>query len=283
MGRNEEGGVLTQKLNVALLAILLVLTAGMAATLVADDSSADGTGSGTVELGAYSIGQAKTTEATLSFNDSADNVSSVEWSAKLVNSSGTTQSSALSKSSGYLTKSDSTWSDSITVTAPSTSGDYTLQVTYTEKYTDSTTVTYEAKATLHVLDPITLTVNLTNSGTLAINNAKVYLYVDGAKVADENVDDNAKTLTVEAGATATLTYKYYNANLSSGAHTYYVTAGDASYTLSGLEEEKTFYYNQGNLDYMNWIMILLIVIIAIVGVWVYRKPVKNYGKPKARR
>ncbi len=254
----------------------------MAAAFMADDSSASGTGAASVELESYSVGQSKETTATLKFSDSATNFSKVSWTAKLVNSSGTTQSSALSPTSGSSTDADASWD--VTVTAPSTSGDYTLKVTYTESFSDgSDSVTYEAKATLHVIDPVTLTVTLTNSGTLAINNAKVYLYVDGAKVADSMVDDNAKTLTVEAGATATLTYKYYNANLSSGAHTYYVTAGDASYTLSGLEEEKTFYYNQGNMDYMNWIMILIIVIIAIIGVWVYRKPVKNYGKPKARR
>ncbi len=282
MGSNEEGGVLTQKLNVAILAIMLVLTAGLAAAFMADGSSADGTGAGSVELESYNVGQEKTTTATLKFSDTAENFSKVTWTAKLVNSSGTTQSSALSPSSGSSTESDASWD--VTVTAPATSGDYTLQVTYTESYSDGTSsATYDAKANLHVIDPITLTVTLTNSGTLAISNAKVYLYVDGAMVDDSMVDDNAQTLSVEAGASKTLTYKYYNANLSNGEHKYYVAAGEGSYTLSGLQVEKSFYYNQGNMDYMNWIMILIIVIVAIVGVWVYRKPVKNYGKPKARR
>lgn len=253
----------------------------MAAVLVADDSSAAGTGSGTVELESYNVGQGKSTTATLRFNDTAENFSKVSWSAKLVNSSGST-SGTLSPTTGSSTDASASWN--VTVTAPNTSGDYTLTVTYTEEFNDSSEKqTYEAKATLHVLEPITLSVTVSNSGNLAINNAKVYLYVDGVKVDDANVDDNAKTLNVDAGATATVTYKYYNANLSHGEHTYYLSAGDASYNLNGLEVQHSFYYEQGNLDYMNWIMFLIIVILVIMGVWVYRKPVKNYGKPKARR
>ena len=278
MGRNEEGGVLTQKLNVAILAILLVLTAGMAAALVADDSSAAGTGSGSVELESYSIGQEKSTTATLKFNDTAENFNKVSWTAKLVNSSGTTPSGAsVSPSTGSSTDANASWT--ATVKAPTTAGDYSLIVTYTEEFSGgSEKQTYEAKTTLHVLSPITLSVTVSNTGSLAINNAKVYFYVDGVKV-----DDSEQNLSVAAGSSATVTYKYYSANLSHGEHTYYLSAGDSSYNLNGLGDKQTFYYEQGNMDYMNWIMILIIVILVIIGIWVYRKPVKNYGKPKARR
>ena len=53
--------------------------------------------------------------------------------------------------------------------------------------------------------------------------------------------------------------------------------------IVGLGESHTFYL--GDNDY-TWIIVLLVVVIVLlvlVMVWVYRKPVKNYGKPKSRR
>ena len=53
--------------------------------------------------------------------------------------------------------------------------------------------------------------------------------------------------------------------------------------ITGLGEEYTFYI--GDNSYTAWIALLVIfvIILILVLVWVYRKPVKNYGKPKSRR
>ena len=47
-------------------------------------------------------------------------------------------------------------------------------------------------------------------------------------------------------------------------------------TISGLGEEYTFYI--GDSSYTMWVALLVIVIIllALVIIWVYRKPVKNF-------
>ena len=67
--------------------------------MMSDSSYADetnpGTGTSSVTFEDYSIGQGKKTTATLSFYD-ATSYSSVSWTAKMVDSKGTSQSSALS-------------------------------------------------------------------------------------------------------------------------------------------------------------------------------------------
>ena len=272
MGRNEEGGVLTQKLNVSILAVAIMLTAGIAGALVmSDDSSAaDGTGSGVVTFDSYYIATEKTTDAHIVFTDSAA-YSEITWSAKLTNSSGSTQSGALSKTSGSAAE------ETITVTAPKVAGNYTLTVTFKEKV-DSDSYEYTAKAVLHVGNPITLSVTLkvpSSAGVGFSNN--VYFYVDGVKC-----DDSEQMLTINPGETKTVQYKYYNHNLSSGKHTYYVAAGE-NVDVTGLDAKQTFYYEQSTQDYLLWIAGIIVVLMILFAVWVFRKPVKNYGKPKARR
>ncbi|MBR6871381.1 MAG: hypothetical protein IKM91_07180, partial [Candidatus Methanomethylophilaceae archaeon] len=53
--------------------------------------------------------------------------------------------------------------------------------------------------------------------------------------------------------------------------------------IEGLDEKHDFYV--GDNDYSVYIaLVVLFVILAIILlVWVYRKPVKNFGKPKSRR
>ena len=269
MGRNEEGGVLTQKLNASILAIAIMLTAGLAGALVmSDDSSAEATGSGSVTFEEYYIATEKKTDAHIVFTDSAT-ITEISWAAKLTNSSGSTQTGALSKESGSATD------EYTTVTAPKVAGDYTLTVTFTEKV-DAETYTYTAKAVLHVCTPISLSVKVSNTGSIAFSN-NVYFYVDGVKC-----EDSEQMLTINPGESKTVEYKYYNHNLSSGAHTYYVAAGD-TVDVSGLDAKQTFYYHQDTQDYIMWIVGIVLVLMIIFAIWVFRKPVKNYGKPKARR
>ena len=53
--------------------------------------------------------------------------------------------------------------------------------------------------------------------------------------------------------------------------------------MSGLDAKQTFYYHQDTQDYIMWIVGIVLVLMIIFAIWVFRKPVKNYGKPKARR
>lgn len=276
MGRTEEGGVCTQKLNSTLLVFAILIVAGTACVMMSDSSYAEdetpaGTGTSSVVLEDYSIGGGKKTTATLSFYDSTA-YSNVSWTAKLLNSKGTSQSGALSKTSGYTT------SDIITVTAPTTEGDYTLEVTFTQKIgTDK--ITYVSKAILHVGTTIKLSVTVTNNGHCNVDNATLYFYVDGKKI-DDSKQEN---VSIAVGKEKTITYDFFDKDLASGKHTYYLSAGESATTLSGIDAEQTFYYKQSTMDFLNWFLGIAIVLLIVVGIWIYRKPVKNYGKPKARR
>ncbi|MCQ2079879.1 MAG: Ig-like domain-containing protein [archaeon] len=245
---------------------------------MADDASADSSVPASVTLEDYKIATEKSTIACIQFKETDTNFNKISWTAKLINSNGSSQSGALDKTSG--SSSDSEYDYDIKVTAPKTAGTYTLVVSFTETFNNSVpSKTSEVKQTLNVMEPITLSVTVSNSGSLAVSDAPVYFYVDGKKI-----EDSKTTLTVAADSSATLTYKYFDKDLSSGKHTYYVLPADEAH-IEGLSAENShsFYYNQGSQDYMVYIMIVIVVLLLIVLVVVYRRPVKNYGKPKARR
>ena len=209
-------------------------------------------------------------EFTISFTESAGDPSAISYEAKLTNSSGTTQSNAVSPSSGDLSNGGSA---TLKVTAPTTAGRYTLTVTWTETL-DGESTTYTDSVRIGVHEPITLSMTLENTGSVGINT-NVYFYVDGTMI-----DGSSTSLSIAPGESQTLTYGYYDSDLSSGKHTFYVASADGSTVLSG---EKTFYYNQDDSNWESYLMALIVIILIIVFIWIYRKPVKNYGKPKARR
>ena len=238
------------------------------------------------------IGTENKAEYTISYSNHdydsyADVNMSVTYSAKLVDSSGSTVSSGVSPSSGDLTNDVSA---TVTVTAPKTTGSYKLVVEYkpTVSYTDSEgkTVTVpsddlkkETEFRIKVVTPITLSVTLKNDSNIDLTGYGVYFYVNGDKV-----DDSYTTVNLAKEGTATVTYKWVT-DSSDGKYTYSVQPADSGnlVQITGLGEEYTFYI--GDNSYTAWIALLVtfVVILILVLVWVYRKPVKNYGKPKSRR
>ena len=238
------------------------------------------------------IGTENKAEYTISYSNHdydsyADVNMSVTYSAKLVDSSGSTVSSGVSPSSGDLTNDVSA---TVTVTAPKTTGSYKLVVEYkpTVSYTDSEGKTVnvpsddlkkEIKFGIKVVTPITLSVTLKNDSNIDLTGYGVYFYVNGDKV-----DDSYTTVNLAKEGTATVTYKWVT-DSSDGKYTYSVQPADSGnlVQITGLGEEYTFYI--GDNSYTAWIALLVIfvIILILVLVWVYRKPVKNYGKPKSRR
>lgn len=238
------------------------------------------------------IGTEDKADYTISYSnhdyDSYANVNmSVTYSAKLVDSSGSTVSSGVSPSSGDLTNDVST---TVKVTAPKTTGNYKLVVEYkpTVSYTDSEgkTVTVpsddlkkETEFRIKVVTPITLSVTLKNDSNIDLTGYGVYFWINGDKV-----DDSYTTVNLAKEGTATVTYKWVT-DSSNGKYSYSVQPADSGnlVQITGLGEEYTFYI--GDNSYTAWIALLVIfvIILILVLVWVYRKPVKNYGKPKSRR
>ena len=201
----------------------------------------------------------------------------IKYDAKLVDSKGNTVSSAVSPSTDDL---ENNVHASVKVTAPKTAGTYTLVVDFKVKVDSESRDPITEKMVIKVVDPVKLTVTLKGdmNSNIDPSGVGVYFYVDG-----EKYDDSYTTFTLNNNGTATVTYNLVE-DLKKGSHTFWVESVDETNVMvDGLGEKHTFYV--GEKSYTMWtalvVVILLIVIIAFV--WVYRKPVKNYGKPKARR
>ncbi len=248
--------------------------------VITDDTSADSVSSGDILLSDTVEATGGKITATIKFYEQDHDIfSNMTYTAKLVNSKGVSQSSALSRTAGSTTETE--FSEEITVTLPSTAGTYTLEVTFTERYSSTSDLpnkVFTVSKTLEAREPVTLSVTLKNTGSLAINGTTVYFYVDGKKI-----DDSEQKISIEADGSKTVTYKYFDKNLTAGRHTYCLDAGDHAYTIEGLGVEYEFYYHQGDYNYLIYLIVVVLVILVVFAVWVFRKPVKNYGKPKARR
>lgn len=225
------------------------------------------------------------------YNQYSDVSVSVSYSAKLVDSKGDTVSSGVSPSSGSM---DNGGSATLTVRAPSSTGDYRLVVTYDVdvSYTNADGETVDVSEddlaredtfNIKVVTPVTLSVTLTNDSDVDLSSYGVYFAMlqNGSWV---NLDDSYKTVDLAKAGSTTVSYQWV-ADPSDGKYTFKVIPADSGnlITISGLDEEHTFYIGDNDYSLWIWILVLFVIILIIVMVWVYRKPVKNYGKPKSRR
>lgn len=262
---------------VAVMALALVFMAG--AGLMAADSSADDATTSIV-FDSSSVATEATVDATITFNYTGTYEQiEVTYTAKLTNSSGTTQSDAVSPSTGSLSPGVK---ETLTVTAPEDAGTYKLTVVFEYTVDDGDEVEVTNSASLKVVTAITLSVDLTNNSTVDITNLLLDFYVDGKKVNDDPVK-----VSIAAGETETASYdKYAPENLLGGSHTLSVQVNEDSLlanSITGLDDDHTFYVGHSSYSLLNVLMAIFLILIIILAIYIYRKPVKNYGKPKARR
>ncbi len=242
------------------------------------------------------IGTSASEEYVITYNntdysDKTDVSVAVSYSAKFVDSKGETVSSGVSPSSGSM---DNGGSATLTVKAPSNTGDYRLIVTYDVDvtYTDDEGKTVEVPEadlaredtySIKVVTPVVLSVTLTNDSDVDLSSYGVYFAMleSGSWV---TLDDSYKTVDLAKAGTATVSYNWV-ADPSDGKYTFKVIPADSGnlITITGIDEEHVFYIGDNDYSIWIWILVLFVVIMALVMVWVYRKPVKNYGKPKSRR
>ena len=204
----------------------------------------------------------------------ADKEKDLSYSAKVVNDSGKTQSGAVSPSTGSL--SDGVEKD-LTVTAPSTAGKYKLVV---EFLLDDEPIDGEkaSEYTFKAVEPIVLKVNLkAKDVTLNLQDFGVYFYIDG-----EKMEDSYTTVSLAADGTGSVSYNWI-ADPDSSKHTFKVVAVGGSTLISGLDVEHTFYAEDTDYTWIVALSGLFLIILIALAIWIYRKPIKNYGKPKARR
>lgn len=204
---------------------------------------------------------------------------SINYTAVLKNGSGANQTSAVSPSSGSLTNGvEST----LKITAPADAGKYTLLVTF--KVTrDGTTETTERTQTITVAEPIVLTATLLNNSKLDFTDFAVHFKVfdKSGNLIDEGEDI---LVTVAAGNTTDVKYNLIKDSLPAGMYTFKIEAGaDNIGGTSFVGGEGTFYVGGSDTGALNILLIVLLAVLVIAVVYFYRKPVKNYGKPKSRR
>lgn len=213
---------------------------------------------------------------------------SISYTAKLTDSSGETVSNGVSPSSGDL---DNGVAKTISVSAPDKAGSCTLvvkyeaEVTYTttdedgEEVAEEETITRTEEFPIRVVEPITLSVTLTNNTNTDLNGYGIYFYVN-----DEKIEDSYTTVDLDEAGTTTVTYKWIT-DSGNGQYEFYVLPADGGnmVDIEGLGEKHTFYIGDNDYTWMIALLVIVIILLIIVMVWVYRKPVKNYGKPKSRR
>lgn len=212
----------------------------------------------------------------------------IRYTAKLVNSAGETQTSGVSPSSGEVGNNEHF---DLTVTAPSSTGNYKLMVDFEDKITykevgDAEAELKDVKAgksyeySIKVVEPVKLsvTVDVSSESKVDLNAYGVYFEIDGKKM-----DDSYTTFSSNSDGTFTASYEYV-ADLSDGTYKYRVIPADGSIvTIEGLDSYHTFYIGDKSYTAYIAVSIIFVVIMILVLVWVLRKPVKNFGKPKSRR
>ena len=202
------------------------------------------------------------------------------YKIELVDSDGKSAGS-VSVSSGTLYASST--SKTFTVTMPSTAGEYTLELTVTQTVTDGDDIEYKRYAYVKAVDPITLSVTVENNGD-AKRSFMAYFYIqDGEEWT--KIEGSGQTVTVEAESSETVTYDYIVRDVENT--TFCLQADDAAIggEIKGLGPEyaHTFYTEGNDYKVIEYICIAVLVVLVILAIWIYRKPVKNRGKPKARR
>ena len=203
-----------------------------------------------------------------------DDARSYEFNYALYDSSG----KKMSGTSSSYDRDVSTSGSDCSFDAPKEAGNYRLVVTFMDK--DKNTVA-ERVLFVKVVEPVTLSVTLYNPSD-AKRTLNVYFVVNG-----ERMEDSGKEpITIEANSSKTVTYEYVVRDLGRST-TFYVEAADGTLggdvVVLGEEHSHTFYTAQNNYTFVEALAVIVLIIVVIAAIWIYRKPIKNLGKPKARR
>jgi len=205
-----------------------------------------------------------------------DNTGDVSFTAKLTDMDGNTVS-RVSPSTGYAIGAEGT---AITITAPNDPGMYLLTVEFKFTGTGEETKTVTKSAPLRVVVPVTLSATLVNkSGT--VTNMDVWFVVDGVILEESRQPD----VRIEANSTKAVSYEWITEGLSGGRHTVELRGevGPIREDVEGLNTPSDFYVGQTSYALTEALLVIVTIVLFIILIVVFRKPVKNVGKPKGRR
>lgn len=221
--------------------------------------------------------------------DEYDNMEmSIIYNAKLIDSSNENQySNLVTPSSGDL---DNGVSRSLIVTAPDSVGMYVLEVDFEMNGTyidnngeqhsmyDYLTKRYTFKAVI----PIKLSVKLTNNSSVDLSGFGVYFYVnvDGNS---QRLDDSYRTANIDRYGSTVISYDWIT-DVEKGAYKFYVlpTNTEDINHINGIGDEHAFYVGYNHYNICIIVIIIAVFLLTITYIFIYSKPVKNFGKPKSR-
>ena len=274
MARCEEGGVSTQKIITAITVFAMVFAVGV----ILIDNSSDVDGATSYIKGDTNLVKVEgELKYQIMYSEPGDfETLDITYTAVLNDSSGETHRSTVSPSSGTLTNGSE---QTLTITAPDSDGKYTLKVTFSAKKDDEARVDTVKTQTVTVVKPIVLSTVLTNNSSVDFTDFAVYFKVDGVLI-----EDSKTLVSAAAGKTAPAKYDLVVESLSNGRHTFQVVAGEENIgTATFIGGTGTFYVGHSDYGLLNILLAVLLIVLVVAIVYFYRKPVKNYGKPKSRR
>ena len=225
-----------------------------------------------IRADSYLVGVGKT--VTYNVFASSNNDKDITFEAKLTDGNGNSVS-YVSPSYG-VAESEGT---PVTITAPSDPGMYTLTVEFTFTDDSDDTVTVTKTAPVRVVVPIVLSATLVNEGD-TIADMSVWFVVDG-KV----IEESEQNVTINAKSSRSVTYDWITGGLSGGEHKVELRGevGPIREDVKGLNDPTSFYVGQKSYTLTEALIVVVVIVLLIILIVVIRKPVKNVGKPKARR
>lgn len=181
---------------------------------------------------------------------------------------------AKDKKTGVL---DSTFTGEAKITLPSNEGTYTYHIDYLldgEKKWDDTVSIKAVKA-------ITLKATVKNNGDATVS-MYVHFLVKKDGVATK-VDGSEQLVDVEAGKSKDVTCDYIVKDVGDIEFCVTTSSDSIKGSVTGLDSWKTVYSSDNDYTFITVFLVIVVIVMVAVGIWIFRKPVVNTGKPKARR
>lgn len=253
--------------------LALIVVAFMPTTFIAADDGTTTTitldGPTTLGIGAKQQYKATTTGGT----DLATNAS-YSWTAVL---GGKMASLAqLTPANGKVLLNGSFF---FNITAPTSSGDFSVTLTVKS---DSTNSSNTQKFDLRAIDPIVLSVTLKNGGNVTVNAVPVYFYLNDDPVQPTLIYNT--TVNMTGLQESKVSYNWTTFSLSKGQHEILVVIDPNNETISlengASQMSQVIYFGAtGYGDSNAWLWAFAVVLIVLLYL-VYRRPAKRKKKKK---
>jgi len=167
------------------------------------------------------------------------------------------------------------------LTTPKVTGGLTLKLSAASKNQTGTVTTYNNLTTfsVNVVNPVTFSVTIKNTGNMTVTNIPVYFYVDPTNNPNPIYITN---VTINALSSKTVTYNWTHTTLGAGSHELKVQIDTNKtfvlFDVGGTVMTTTFYYNQSGYGTTNALLYVALIVLVFVVILVYRRPMPRKKK-----